>query len=243
MTATTLLFRDDAYATSCEATILGITPEGGIVLDRTIFYAQGGGQPGDVGALVDVERERESRSTNTVYGADRSQVAHLVGAEAASRLDGGRDGRRCSSTGRGGFKRMRVHTALHLLSVVLPYPVTGGSIGDGDGRLDFDIPGCGPRQGRGHREAERADRPRRARDRALDHRRGARRQSGPREDHVGEAAARLGPRAPRRDRGHRPAALRRHPCAPHRRDRRRRRSPTSRRRASRTAASALSLVD
>ena len=41
------------------------------------------------------------------------------------------------------LKRMRVHTALHLLSVVLPYPVTGGSIGDGDGRLDFDIPDAG----------------------------------------------------------------------------------------------------
>ena len=52
MAATTLLFRDDAYATSCEAKILGTTPEGGIVLDRTIFYAQGGGQPGDTGALV-----------------------------------------------------------------------------------------------------------------------------------------------------------------------------------------------
>jgi misacylated tRNA(Ala) deacylase len=38
---------------------------------------------------------------------------------------------------------MRVHTALHLLSVALPYPVTGGSIGDGEGRLDFDIPDAG----------------------------------------------------------------------------------------------------
>ena len=62
MAATTLLFRDDAYATSCEAKVLGITPEGGIVLDRTIFYAQGGGQPGDVGALVTSNGERESRS-------------------------------------------------------------------------------------------------------------------------------------------------------------------------------------
>jgi len=39
--------------------------------------------------------------------------------------------------------RMRVHTALHLLSVALPYPVTGGSIGEGEGRLDFDIPDAG----------------------------------------------------------------------------------------------------
>ena len=46
------------------------------------------------------------------------------------------------------YGRMRMHTALHLLSAVLPYPVTGGSVGDADGRLDFDIPEAGPRQGR-----------------------------------------------------------------------------------------------
>ena len=39
--------------------------------------------------------------------------------------------------------RMRMHTALHLLSAVLPHPVTGGSVGDGEGRLDFDIPDSG----------------------------------------------------------------------------------------------------
>ena len=141
MAATTLLFRDDAYATSCEAKILGITPEGGIVLDRTIFYAQGGGQPGDTGALVTSKGER-IEIANTVYGADRSQVAHLVNAEAASRLTEGETVTLELDWPRR-LKRMRVHTALHLLSVVLPYPVTGGSIGDGDGRLDFDIPDAG----------------------------------------------------------------------------------------------------
>src|SRR4029077_7168289 len=39
--------------------------------------------------------------------------------------------------------RMRMHTALHLLSAVLPYPVTGGSIGETESRLDFDIPEAG----------------------------------------------------------------------------------------------------
>ena len=53
------------------------------------------------------------------------------------------------------LKRMRVHTALHLLSVVLPYPVTGGSIGDGDGRLDFDIPDAGLDKASDHGQAER----------------------------------------------------------------------------------------
>ena len=35
---------------------------------------------------------------------------------------------------------MRVHTALHLLSVAIPLPVTGGQIGAEKGRLDFDMP-------------------------------------------------------------------------------------------------------
>jgi misacylated tRNA(Ala) deacylase len=141
MTATMLLFRDDAYATSCQARGLGTTPEGGVILDRTVFYAQGGGQPGDVGALVKGDGER-IEVTNTVYGSDRSQVAHLVGAEAASRLAEGETVTLHLDWPRR-LKRMRVHTALHLLSVVLPYPVTGGAIGDGDGRLDFDIPDAG----------------------------------------------------------------------------------------------------
>ncbi len=141
MTATTLLFREDAYATSCQARVLGITPEGGVILDRTVFYAQGGGQPGDVGALVKADGSR-IEITNTIYAADRSQVAHLVGAEVASRLAEGETVTLQLDWPRR-LKRMRVHTALHLLSVVLPYPVTGGAIGDGDGRLDFDIPDAG----------------------------------------------------------------------------------------------------
>ncbi|WP_262032108.1 alanyl-tRNA editing protein, partial [Microvirga sp. Mcv34] len=128
MTATTLLFRDDAYATSCEARVLTTTPEGGIVLDRTVFYAQGGGQPGDVGTLVKANGERFA-ITNTVYGTDRSQIVHLVGTEAASRFEEGETVEVQLDWPRR-LKRMRVHTALHLLSVVLPYPVTGGSIGE-----------------------------------------------------------------------------------------------------------------
>jgi misacylated tRNA(Ala) deacylase len=141
MTATMLLFRDDAYSATCQAQVLAVTPDGGVVTDRTVFYAQGGGQPGDVGAMVRPNGERIA-VTNTVYGADRSQVVHLVGAEAASRFAEG-DAVELALDWPRRFRRMRVHTALHLLSVVLPYPVTGGAIGDGDGRLDFDIPDAG----------------------------------------------------------------------------------------------------
>lgn len=140
MTATELLFRDDAYARTCQAKVIGVTPEGGVILDRTICYAQGGGQPGDVGTMrhngVDLP------ISNTVYGADRSQVLHLIGPEAVANIAPG-DAVEIALDWPRRFKRMRVHTALHLLSVVLPYPVTGGAIADGDGRLDFDIPDAG----------------------------------------------------------------------------------------------------
>ncbi|MGA0595954.1 alanyl-tRNA editing protein [Enterovirga sp. CN4-39] len=134
------LFRDDAYLRAAPATVIAVTPEGGVVLDRTVFYAQGGGQPGDVGRLL---RQDGSaiQVANTVYGPDRASIVHVpapdqaplqVGEQVTAELDWERR-----------FPRMRVHTALHLLSVVLPYPVTGGSIGDGDGRLDFDIQEAG----------------------------------------------------------------------------------------------------
>ena len=48
---TDALFRDDAYLKSCDATVLAVTERGGVVLDRTIFYPTGGGQPGDSGTL------------------------------------------------------------------------------------------------------------------------------------------------------------------------------------------------
>jgi len=116
-----------------------VTPEGGIVLDRTPFYAASGGQPGDVGALV--HGDHRLPVTGTSYAADRMTVVHAistdgstlgVGDEVEASLDWGVR-----------YARMRAHTALHLLSVALPYPVTGGSIGDGEGRLDFDIPDAG----------------------------------------------------------------------------------------------------
>ena len=141
MTATELLFRDDAYLKSCDAIVVAVTPEGGVILDRTICYAQGGGQPGDVAVLHRADGEAIP-VTNTVYAPDRSQVVHLVGPEQAAKFTPGEKVSLALDWERR-LKRMRVHTALHLLSVVLPYPVTGGAIADGDGRLDFDIPDAG----------------------------------------------------------------------------------------------------
>ena len=140
MTSTRLLFRDDAYARSCSATIVAVTPDGGLTLDQTVFYVQGGGQPGDSGHLLRQDGS-EIAIANTMYGPDRSTVIHVPqaggdplepGEAVTVHLDWERR-----------YRRMRAHTALHLLSVVLPYPVTGGAIGEGEGRLDFDIPEAG----------------------------------------------------------------------------------------------------
>lgn len=137
---TTLLFRDDAYLKETEATVLGINERGGILLDRTVFYATGGGQPGDAGELVTASGQTIPIAT-TVYGTDKSEIVHVPAEGATLPAPGDVVTAKLNWDTR--LKRMRIHTALHLLTTVLPYPVTGGAIGDGEGRLDFDIPDGG----------------------------------------------------------------------------------------------------
>ena len=133
---TKALFRDDAYLKECSATVVGVNERGGVVLDRTVFYPNGGGQPGDTGVLVWEGREMEVATT--VKGETPDEVVHVpaedaavpeVGTQVTARLDWDRR-----------YRHMRVHTGLHLLSVVIPLPVTGGQISAEKGRLDFDMP-------------------------------------------------------------------------------------------------------
>jgi misacylated tRNA(Ala) deacylase len=135
--ATEPLFRDDAYLPSCEAVVTGVTEAGGIVLDRTVFYASGGGQPGDIGR-IEFGDGAMAAVANTVYGEDRASIVHML-AEDAMRPSPG-DTVIAHLDWEQRYKHMRMHTALHLLTAVLPYPVTGGQIGAEQGRLDFDIP-------------------------------------------------------------------------------------------------------
>lgn len=138
--ATELLFRDDAYLPAAEATVLEVNDRRGIILDRTVFYATGGGQPGDTGTL---ERAGGNIAiATTVYGDTKSDVVHVPGDGEALPAPGEKLKAVLDWTRR--LRHMRIHTGLHLLSVVLPFPVTGGSIGADDGRLDFDIDGDVP---------------------------------------------------------------------------------------------------
>lgn len=131
---TELLFRSDPYLASAEGRVTAHTPEGGLVLDRTVFYATGGGQPGDSGWLDwDGGRMPVATAVKVAGGVALVPAEPVtlppVGAVVTQRLDWERR-----------HRHMRVHTALHLLSVVMPLPVTGGAIGEGRGRLDFDMP-------------------------------------------------------------------------------------------------------
>src|SRR5256885_7044962 len=73
---TDCLFREDAYLTSTPATVLGLTEKGGIVVDRTCFYATSGGQPGDSGVLV--TPAGEFPLATAVYNDQlKTEIAHV----------------------------------------------------------------------------------------------------------------------------------------------------------------------
>lgn len=138
MTDTTeFVFRDDAYAQTLDATVTAVTPDGGIVLDRTIFYATSGGQPGDSGRI---EWDGVSVPITTALHpeGDKTRIIHVPATEVND-LRADQSVRLVLDWDRR-YRLMRMHTALHLLSVALPFPVTGGSIGEEKGRLDFDMP-------------------------------------------------------------------------------------------------------
>jgi len=139
--STDLLFRHDPYCREAAATVIGSSEAGGILLDRTVFYPTGGGQPGDVGTMRRASGQLIPVSIAVWNDAGKTEIAHLLPQGSDKPLPGEAVTVVLDWSIR--FSRMRIHTALHLLSVVLPYPVTGGSVGDGEGRLDFDIPDAG----------------------------------------------------------------------------------------------------
>jgi misacylated tRNA(Ala) deacylase len=138
---TECLFRDDSYLQNCDARVLALTEQGGIVLDRTVFYATSGGQPGDTGMLTTADGVRIPIETAVYTDAAKSEIAHVPAAGSAAPKVG--DILTVTIDWDKRYARMRMHTALHLLSAILPYAVTGGSVGDVESRLDFDIPEAG----------------------------------------------------------------------------------------------------
>lgn len=130
-----LLFRDDAYLKTATARVVAVG-ERGIELDRTIFYPLGGGQAGDMGALVRSSGERVLIA-DTRKGAEFDSVIHIPAAGSVALEPGEEVSLEIDWARR--YALMRLHTALHVMSCVVVAPVTGGNISPDKGRLDFDI--------------------------------------------------------------------------------------------------------
>ncbi len=130
------LFRGDAYLRTCDATVLRAGPEE-IVLDRTVFYPLGGGQPGDTGTLT-LPGGGETAITDTRKDRATGEHRHIPADGAALPAAGDRVA--CTIDWERRYRHMRVHTAMHLMCAAIDGDVTGGQVGDGKGRLDFDLP-------------------------------------------------------------------------------------------------------
>ena len=134
------IFRDDAYAKTCEATVTQVN-EYGIELDRTVFYPAAGGQPGDTGMLrtatgvevVIADTIHEKGTGVHLHVAANVPVGGQPGLSVGDKVTAEIDWPRR-------YAHMRMHSALHLLCSLIEGGVTGGSIGAEKSRLDFDLP-------------------------------------------------------------------------------------------------------
>jgi len=133
---TELLFREDAYLRTATARVLAVS-ERGIELDRTVFYPLGGGQAGDTGRLLRAPGDVLAIA-DTRKGETPDRVLHLPAPGGAPLPQPGETVTLEIDWPRR-YRLMRLHTALHLLSCVIPAPVTGGNITPEKARLDFDI--------------------------------------------------------------------------------------------------------
>jgi misacylated tRNA(Ala) deacylase len=135
--ATEALFREDAYRATGEGKVVAVNERGGIILDRTIFYATSGGQPGDTGVLTRPDGSKIAVEA-TITGENKDEIIHLPAPGAPLPDIGETLGLSIDWPRR--LKLMRMHTACHLLTVICPFPITGAAVGEEESRVDFDMP-------------------------------------------------------------------------------------------------------
>ena len=129
------LYLNDSYLKSSSGIVVEIGEDKSIVLDKSIFYPTSGGQPGDKGFLqfgnsrCEIVTTRKGENGKILLVPLNHDYVPKIGDIVKQSIDWETR-----------YNHMRVHSALHLLSVVIPLPVTGGSISDMKGRLDFNMP-------------------------------------------------------------------------------------------------------
>ena len=136
---TEALFREDGYLAEAEAEVVAVNERGGIILDRTVFYATSGGQPGDTGKLM-LADGRVVDIAATITGETKDEIIHVPAADSGLKAG---DRVKLAIDWERRLKLMRMHTACHLLTVVCQFPITGAAVAEDDSRIDFDIPDAG----------------------------------------------------------------------------------------------------
>ena len=136
---TEALFREEGYLADAEAAVVAVNERGGIILDRTVFYATSGGQPGDTGRLT-LADGRAVEIAATITGETKDEIIHVPAADSGLKPG---DRVKLAIDWERRLKLMRMHTACHLLTVVCPFPITGAAVAEDDSRVDFDIPDAG----------------------------------------------------------------------------------------------------
>ena len=127
------LFREDSYLRECDARVVAVE-DGAVVVDRTVCYPLGGGQPGDTGTLS--WKDGSAAIVDTRYG-EGGTIRHVLAEGAPAPVPG--DAVHVTIDWERRYRHMRMHTAMHLLGSVLRYGVTGGNISGEKSRLDFDM--------------------------------------------------------------------------------------------------------
>ncbi|MEC9415753.1 MAG: alanyl-tRNA editing protein [Pseudomonadota bacterium] len=127
------LYTDDAYLTSNDSIVESLK-DNEVVLESTVFYPVGGGQPGDTGALSWENKQAEVINT---YCDESGSIRHILSEDSALPAIGQKITASIDWERR--YMHMRMHTGLHLLGSILQYGVTGGNISSVKSRLDFDM--------------------------------------------------------------------------------------------------------
>ncbi len=130
------IFYQDSYLKNHSTKVVEVV-DAGVVLESTIFYPLGGGQPGDTGSLL--IGDKTYRVIDTRYGQDRVSIEHYLDGDFSDIKPG--DAVELELDMQRRHRLMRMHTSMHLMCHLVPAQATGGSVGETESRIDFDLQG------------------------------------------------------------------------------------------------------
>lgn len=131
------IFYEDSYQKTLSTRVVEVTDDG-VVLESTIFYPLGGGQPGDTGRLVIGDKSLPVNDTR--FADDRVKILHFLDEAHLKEIKAG-DEVMLELDWQRRHRHMRMHTSMHLMCHLIPAQATGGSIGETESRIDFDLQG------------------------------------------------------------------------------------------------------